>query len=140
MPENPIRAAFLSATSGGQTVRPNAKNLRTTLESCRQKIRRHKLNMPNAIRYLCQSSIFGANDEAWQPDPGARPRWENRVSNHGSQSTHNGIGLVHRRLVLGLRSSPGPPMMGGRLSACPTPRRSSGDALRCFGNLAVDGP
>ena len=38
--------------------------------------------------------IFGANDEAWQPDPGAQPRWEDKDLNQGSQSTRNGIGLA----------------------------------------------
>jgi len=42
---------------------------------------------------------FQANVEAWQPDPGARPRWEDKDSNQGCQSTQSGIGLVHRRRV-----------------------------------------
>ena len=37
---------------------------------------------------------FWANVEAWQPDPGARPRWEDKDSDQGSQSTGNGIGLA----------------------------------------------
>lgn len=38
--------------------------------------------------------IFWQNVEAWQPDPGARPRWENKDSIQGSQSTRNGNGLA----------------------------------------------
>ena len=34
-----------------------------------------------------------------EPDPGARTRLEDKDSNQGSQSTRNGIGLAHRRLV-----------------------------------------
>lgn len=44
-------------------------------------------------------TILGLTFEAWQPDPGARPRLEDKDSNQGSQSTRSGIGLVHRRLV-----------------------------------------
>ncbi len=51
------------------------------------------------VRVLRMFSFFRANVEAWQPDPGARPRLENRDLNQGSQSTRNGIGLVHRRFV-----------------------------------------
>ena len=34
-----------------------------------------------------------------EAEPGAWPRWEDKDSNQGSQSTRGGIGLVHRRLV-----------------------------------------
>ena len=43
--------------------------------------------------------IFRPTSEAWQPDPGARLRLEGKDSSEESQSTHSGIGLVHRRLV-----------------------------------------
>ena len=29
-----------------------------------------------------------------EPDPGAQPRWKDKDSNQGSQSTRNGIGLA----------------------------------------------
>ena len=99
------------------------------------------------------------NVEAWQPDPGARPRWEDKDSNQGCQSTRSGIGLVHRRRVLGFRSwlrrsmrsdrgvpGSGPASVGRRCGALPREsgggwaiRRSLGRAevRLCFGASGI---
>lgn len=50
-------------------------------------------------------AIQAANVEAWQPDPEARPRLEDKDSNQVSQSTRSGIGLVHRRLDMLMASA-----------------------------------
>jgi len=62
--------------------------------------RAQKRGAPKTLRASYSVSFSDRTFEAWQPDPGARPRYEVRVSNQGSQSTRSGIGLVHRRLVM----------------------------------------
>ena len=43
---------------------------------------------------MLMSLDYGRTLRHGEPDPGARPRWKDKDSNQGSQSTRNGIGLA----------------------------------------------